>query len=144
MAELELSLSDGVGAAIAAPDTDETPGVVVELQGNAEGRAATRQITLLVGDTLPKLVFLLSDGDGGVYDLDEATVTFRMREREADAGTYTVEGECTVLTSGVVTYDLASADTATPGEYYAELEMDFGGGLVYTSEVFVVRIRETL
>lgn len=118
--------------------------MVVELQGNAEGRATTRQITLQAGDTLPALVFLLMDGDGGVYDLASATVTFRMREREADAGTYVVEEECTVLSSGVVIYNLAAADTATPGEYYAELEMDFGGGLVYTSEVFVIRIRVSI
>jgi len=142
VADLTLSLSDGVGAALTAPSSVETPGVLIEVQGNAESRAARKQITLLEGDTLPDLVFLLLDGDGGVYDLAGATVTFRLRQREADAGTYIVEGACTVLQSGAARYRLQDGDTDTAGEYYAEVVMVFADGLQYTSEMFVVRILE--
>jgi len=151
VADLTLSLADSVVATFGAPAFVETPGVLVELQGNAAGRAVARRITLLESDTLPVLVFLVTDGENGVYDLSDATVTLRMREREADAGDYKIDAECTHLDDpinptmpGLVEYRLTADDTDTPGEYYAELIMDFGGSLVYTTEVFVVRIRERL
>jgi hypothetical protein len=142
MTDYTLALSDGVGASIATPTSSETPGILIELQGNAEGRAMRRRVTIRKDDTLPLLVFFVTDGDGGVYDLSGATVTLRLREREADAGEYTVEAECTYVVSGLVTYQLQAADTATPGEYFGELAMDFGSGLIYTTEIFVVQIRE--
>jgi len=72
VADLTLSLSDGVGAALTAPSSVETPGVLIEVQGNAESRAARKQITLLEGDTLPDLVFLLLDAFSTLERVDVA------------------------------------------------------------------------
>jgi hypothetical protein len=125
-------------------DADQLPGLLIELQGQADDHGAPVVLNLVQGDTLPILIFWLTDVDGTPYDLDEATVRFRMRERNAPAGTYKVNAACMRLYTGLFQYQLLAADTDTAGEYLADLEMDFGGGLVYTTELFTVVIRADL
>lgn len=144
MADLTLALADGVGAALAAPASAVTPGIVVALMGQAEGRGVLARVTIQQGDTLPVLLFMLTDGAGGAYDLDGATVTFRMRLRDAAQGTYKINAACTFVAAGLVRYALQAADVDTAGEFFGELRMVFGTGLVYTSERFVVRVLEGL
>lgn len=143
MTALTLSLADGVGAVIAAPAPVVTPGIVIALMGQAEGGGPAAKITIQQGDTLPTLLFMLTDGNGGAYDLDTATVTFRLRLRDAAAGTYKINAACTYVAAGLVSYALQAADVNTAGEYFGELRMSFAGR-VYTTERFVVRIKAAL
>lgn len=144
MADLTLSLSDGAGVALAAPVPVETPGVIVALLGQAEGGAPRVKIEVMADATLPVILFMLSDATGGAYDLATATTTFRMRLRDAAQGDYTIDAACTYITTGLVAYQLMTADVDVAGEFWGELRMDFGGGQVYTTERFVVRVREGL
>jgi len=136
------ALADTVVATFATPTSMELPGVRLKLWGDAEGRGVGEVLRLCEGDTLPILSFRLADADDGIYDLDEAMVTFRMWQREGSV--YTVDAAATVLAdSGWVEYRLQAADTATAGEYRAHLVIA-SGGREFVSETFIVRIRERL
>jgi hypothetical protein len=121
------------------------PRVLVTLQGQAEeGRAPSTVIYLSQDNTLPILQFRLVNGDGLLYDLNDAMVRFRMRERNAAAGTYKVNAACIYLPGHLFEYPWADGDTDTPGEYFANLLISLAGGLQHRTETFLVRIRARL
>ena len=135
------ALADQVEVALGLPAVVALPGVWLALWGDAEGQATGQILRLVVGDTLPFLIFKLTDAESGPYDLDGATVTLQMWDREE---TVTVEVVCTMVDAqdGLVKYELTTADTAA-GEYRAHLVIEVGGR-EFVSESFVVRVRERL
>jgi len=140
--QVNKALADQVEVALGLPAVVALPGVWLALWGDAEGQATGQILRLVVGDTLPFLIFKLTDAESGPYDLDEATVTLQMWDREE---TVPVEAACTMVDAqdGLVKYELTVTDTATAGEYRAHLVIEVGGR-EFVSESFVVRIRERL
>jgi len=136
------ALADQVEVALGLPAVVALPGVWLALWGDAEGQATGQILRLVVGDTLPFLIFKLTDAESGPYDLDDATVTLQMWDREK---TVTVEVVCTMVDAqdGLVKYELTTADTTTAGEYRAHVVIEVGGR-EFVSESFVVRVRERL
>ncbi len=141
-ASIGKALADQVDVALGLPAVVALPGVWLALWGDAEGQATGQILRLVAGDTLPFLIFKLTDAESGPYDLDDATVTLQMWDREE---TVTVEVVCTMVDAqdGLVKYELTTADTAATGEYRAHLVIEVGGR-EFVSESFVVRIRERL
>ena len=93
---------------------------------------ATIDFSLKSGDTRPSIQATLTGADGSVAVLTGATARFKMRP--VGGGALKVDAAAVIVTpaSGVVRYDWVAADTDTPGQFYAEWECDFGGGLVQT------------
>ena len=88
--------------------------------------------TMKTGDTWPPLVATLTKGDGSPIDLTTATgVTIRMKSPSNAIRT----GACTVTNAaqGIVSYTFIAADTATPGTYRLEWDIDFGSGKLQTA-----------
>jgi hypothetical protein len=125
-------------------DFAQISGTLIDLHDQVADYAPAHVINLVQDDTLPVLVFRLMDASGGVYDLSTATTTLRVRARDAEPGTFIINEACDyVPVSGYVQYDLQAGELAAPGEYYCDLQVDFGGR-VLTSELFLIRIREAL
>ncbi len=85
------------------------------------------------GDTLPILTSSLVDGAGEAIDLTTATVQFRMRA--TDGGALVIDSPASIVgvaTLGNVSYSWQSGDTDTPGYYFAEWRVTYGGGGILT------------
>jgi hypothetical protein len=84
-------------------------------------------LTVKQYDTWPPLVATLTKGDGTPIDLTTAgTVHIYMK---APAGTIR-SGTCSITDAGngVVSYTFGTADTAVPGTFKVEWDIDFGAG----------------
>lgn len=115
------------------------PEVILELQALSDGIASHQVLYLREGEAALGLVFSLTC-DGQDWQVpDDATVRFRMRARDAEAADYAVDALCLRSSVNVYEYTLVDGDTDTPGEYYADLVIEYGS-LVYATERFVVRI----
>jgi len=94
-----------------------------------------------VNDTGPAIQSTLRDGNGVVVDVTGSTIQFKMKMREPARG----RGDMSRLvglkvdaaggivgagTDGVVSYTWVAGDTDTPGDYVAEWEVTFGGGVI--------------
>lgn len=81
-------------------------------------------------DALVTMRATLTGDDGQPADLTGATVAFYLET--ADHSTLVIDGRtCTVLspaTAGRVEMTWQAADTATPGYYWGEFKVDYGGG----------------
>lgn len=91
--------------------------------------------SLAKNDALVVMRATLTGDDGAVADLTSADgVAFYLET--ADHSTLVIDGRaCTVLspaTAGRVEMTWQAADTATPGYYWAEYKVDYGGGQVRT------------
>lgn len=85
-------------------------------------------------DALVVMRATLTGDDGAVADLTGATVAFYLEtSNHADL---VIDGRaCTVLspaTAGRVEMTWQAADTATPGYYWGEFKVDYGGGQIRT------------
>lgn len=93
----------------------------------------TNTFKIKSGDTFPYFQFTLRDRNGP-YPLSLAqSIRFHMRAK--GSVTVLVDDDCTVTdaTLGEAEYRWGPTDTTqTEGEYEAEVEVDFGGGLVAT------------
>jgi microcystin-dependent protein len=156
--ELGLEITDGITASddkefgleivdiIKVTDTNvstELPGHLFEVYSQADNGAVDLVINLVEADQLPVLVFAILDSDNSPYNLTGATITLLVRERDALPGDFKINQPMEILPSGYVRYELQPTDTDTPGEYYAEIEISFGG-ILMTTQQFLIRIREQL
>jgi hypothetical protein len=120
------------------------PTLLIELRSEADEAITGVTVYLVQSDTMPGLLFSFSSG-GVVWDIDEdAMVRFQMRVRDADAGDYTADGECRKTPAGYWYYRLSAVDTTQVGEFYARLVVQLSAVSPYSSELFLVRIREKL
>ncbi len=89
--------------------------------------------TIKKDDTSKKIEATLLDVDGAAVNLVSATVVFSMR-LASDGVVKISESSATVVsaTAGTVEYDWIATDTDTAGEYEAEFEVTFSGGLIQT------------
>lgn len=89
--------------------------------------------TIKENDTSKKIEATLKDVDDVVVDLTGATVVFSMRLRSTRV--IKIDNAVASIVSaiaGTVEYQWAAGDTDTPGQYEAEFEVLFGGGLIQT------------
>jgi len=108
------------------------------------GAAPHKVLDLREGMRQPVVLFVWRDGGSDGLNFSAATVYFRMRARMAEAGVFKVNAECVKLGEGQVVWSPVAGDLDTPGEYYAYLVADYGGGVYRTSEMIVVRVWEGL
>lgn len=95
--------------------------------------AYIQTLYLVVGDTLPNVVFTLEDQTtGDAINLTGATV--RMRIREVGSSTEKAVLTCTAvdLPNGQVSTNFPSGVLDVAGTFEAELEITFSGGDVQT------------
>jgi len=88
--------------------------------------------TLKAGDTLPSITGTVSDEHGAV-DISAATEVRLHLVSVADDSEYldvavTNDDDGEVGTRGTWHYEWAQGDTATPGIYYAEVQVTWGSG----------------
>jgi hypothetical protein len=91
------------------------------------------RVTIKKDDLLPNIRATLTDADGSAIDLTLASgVRFVMKK--PGATTSKVNASASVVTpgSGVVQYTWSGTDTNTSGVYYAEFEVNWGGGVYQT------------
>jgi hypothetical protein len=81
------------------------------------------------GDRLPSLTSILKDGDGSVIDLSSASVSFYMKLPNSTALKVSSTATIDSSSEGQVTYAWSTVDTDTAGDYVAEFEITFSGGL---------------
>lgn len=106
---------------------------------------------LKTGDTEPNLTAELVKNNNVPQTLTGYEVHFRMREAGGDELTVddNTTGNVTITDAdlGKVAYDWQPTDTATPGTYECEFEIDDGSGSVITfpnQGFFTVQIQEGL
>ncbi len=85
------------------------------------------------GDRKPDVYFALKDGDGAAIDVSAGTTVckFRFIQQDVQGGT-PKQGNITLTkpnsgTDGVVLLTWASTSLDTPGEFHAEIEIDWNG-----------------
>ena len=100
--------------------------------------------TIFSGNT-PTFSFTVTDSDGSAVNLTDATVKFTAADK-ADAAATAWSETCTVddAEGGLCHCDLAAEDTATPGEYDAELNIEWSSGKILTSARFAIKIKRTM
>lgn len=82
------------------------------------------------GDTVP-ITAALKDGTGAAVNLTGATVVCRIMH--APTGTFLFSGAATVVgdpTLGQVSRALSASETGTPGAYFVDWVVTFGGGTI--------------
>ena len=88
------------------------------------------------GDTLPLLSVVLTDGAGNELDVSGAdSVSFRMRDMEAQQGVYKASGAADLVTDGTdgaVSFGFSAANTNEVGTFYGEFVIDWGSGDIQT------------
>ena len=98
------------------------------------------------GDLAPSLTAALRDHDDQPVNLTGATVTFRMRRRNATANV--VDAAATVVTaaSGTVRYDWVAGDTDVAGLYDGEFVAELPSGReTFPNDRFIsIKIHATL
>jgi hypothetical protein len=104
--------------------------------------------SLKVGDTLPRIRVTLSDVDGTPVSLAFCTVKFRMK---TSSNVIKVFADATIVDgpNGVVEYAWQTADTDTPGDFYAEWVLTFtsspaGVQTVPNNTELLIQIRDML
>ena len=94
--------------------------------------AATADWTMKANDLAPSIQAALTS-NGAAVDLTNATVKFIMRSADANfvpgTGAVAINSPGVVVNAagGIVRYDWATGDTATPGNYVAEWQVTIGG-----------------
>ena len=98
------------------------------------------QVRLARDDVGVEIDFTINDKDGTAIDISGLTITFKMSKERAT--TNKVSSSCTITdgASGECTYTFSSGDLDTYGDYIAELEVNFGGGVIKTTERFRVKV----
>jgi len=102
------------------------------------------KITIVQGDT-PRLDFTITDADGNPIDLGSiTTIRFKMGKYGEETGKVTKtcsltnpggsDGECYV--------QLTASDTNEVGDYYAEVELQYGSGGIISTPKFLVAISD--
>lgn len=89
-------------------------------------------ITLKQHDRLPVLLAALKNPDGSAVNLAGAAVKFIMKLPTTTATKINTAATITSASTGGVSYGWAAADTDTAGQYQAEFEVTFSGGLIQT------------
>ena len=87
-------------------------------------------INLVASDTAPSIVGTLTNVDGTAFDLTGATVRFQMRLLTDLRFTVDASAVITNAAGGLVRYDWAAGNLATPGDYEARWKITFSGGTV--------------
>ena len=88
--------------------------------------------TIKKGDTSPSIVATLTDVDGTAINITDATVQFHMRNMSNNELIVDAAATITNATSGIVTYDWLTADTASAGVFSGEFEVTYSDASIET------------
>jgi hypothetical protein len=88
--------------------------------------------TIKQHDTWPPLPFALADANGPINLATATNVKFLAKMTQPVAAT--IHGDCVLVdpASGIGRYEWAAGDTAQPGSYRVEFEIDWGAGKIET------------
>ena len=111
--------------------------LTLQVNGNSRRNPLVR---LTEGDVGVSIDFTIQDRDGDAIDITGITVTFKMAKERATSNKVSSACTLTTPTSGQCTYTFAAADLDTAGNYRAELELNFGAGVIKTSERFRITV----
>lgn len=101
-------------------------------------------LTLVQGNTKPRVNFTVKDPAGNPVNLAGATVKLILRKIGASALKLNVNCTLTVPASGTCHYDWAQGDLNDPGDYHGELEVHFPAGEIQTTNLMGFQVRPAL
>ena len=87
-----------------------------------------------------ELEFTVKDKDGTAIDISTPTITLKASKEWGTSNKISAACTKTTPASGECKYTFVSGDLDTEGDYIAALELDFGGGVVKTTERFKLRV----
>lgn len=101
---------------------------------------------LKAGDLLPSITAALRDASNNPVNLTGATVTFRMRRRNATTNVVEAAASVVSAVNGTVRYDWQAGETDDHGLYEAEFVADLPSGReTFPNDRFIsVKIHTTL
>ncbi len=96
------------------------------------------KITIVVGDQLNDIPFILQDNAGNAINLTGTTCKFKAQHVENPTIAFNGSMTITDAVNGKVKYTTAASDFATVGDYVAEIEVTFGSTQIQTfNDIFV-------
>ena len=101
-------------------------------------------INVFQNDRLYDIDFTLKDANDVVVDLTGSTLIFRAQKQGASVQKFA--GNMTIVdaVSGTCKYTVADGDFDEAGDYYAEIQVTFGGGKIITFGDIVVHVKPEL
>lgn len=106
----------------------------------------TTHVDLIRGEKNFQLEFTIYEADGSVLDLTEGTPTFILRKYGVDQLSLLIDGYLPGPGStGVCRFSLSTQlETLTPGDYDAEIEIDYDSGKLLKVPDITVLVKEDI
>lgn len=101
-------------------------------------------INVYQNDKLYDINFTLKDANGVVVDITGASLILRAQKQGATAQKFAGTMSIVLAVAGTCKYNVAANDFDEVGDYYAEVQVTFGGGKVITFGDIVVRCKPEL
>ena len=101
-------------------------------------------INVFQNDRLYDIDFTLKDANDVVVDLTGSTLIFRAQKQGASVQKFAGNMSIVEAASGNYKYNVAATDFDEAGDYYAEIQVTFGGGKIITFGDIVVHVKPEL
>lgn len=101
-------------------------------------------INVFQNDVLYDIDFTLKDANEVVVDLTGASLIFRAQKQGATVQKFAGSMSLVVAASGTCKYTVAAGNFDEAGDYYAEIQVTFGGGKIITFGDIVVHVKPEL
>ena len=101
-------------------------------------------INVFQNDRLYDIDFTLKDANDVVVDLTGSTLIFRAQKQGASVQKFAGNMSIVEAASGTCKYNVAATDFDEAGDYYAEIQVTFGGGKIITFGDIVVHVKPEL
>lgn len=102
------------------------------------------QINVYKSDKLYDLNFTLKDANDAVIDISGCTILFKAQKIGAAANKFSSAGAVVSGPAGTCKYTVGTSDFDEAGDYYAEVEVTFGGGKIITFGDITIKVKPEL